>query len=130
MAMARPDPILTKLRGICLSLPKAVEIVSFGHPGWQVRKKSFAFHEEYKGELCIVFKAEVPVQQALVKSARFFVAPYIGKHGWVSLRCSCGLDWEEIEDLVRESYRLVVPQSVTKERAGRSGSGRAIRRGR
>jgi predicted DNA-binding protein (MmcQ/YjbR family) len=128
---------LSRLRKICLALPGAVEFVSFGHPGWRVdqaeasagstrrsgrreEKASFAFYEEYKGERCIVFKAELPVQQALVKSPRFFVAPYIGKKGWVSLRCTTELDWGEIADLVRESCRLVTTPTLARRR-GRSG---------
>jgi predicted DNA-binding protein (MmcQ/YjbR family) len=108
MPFAKKDPVLARLRRICLALPGFEEFVSFGHPGWRVGQKSFAFYEEYKGERCVVFKAELPAQQALVKSPRFFVAPYIGKHGWVSLLCSTRLDWKEIGDLVRESRSLVV----------------------
>jgi predicted DNA-binding protein (MmcQ/YjbR family) len=100
------DPVLARLRKICFALPGAEEFVSFGHPGWRVGGESFAFYEEYKGERCIVFRAELPAQQALVKSPRFFVAPYIGKRGWTSLRCSTQLDWKEITDLVRRSRRL------------------------
>ena len=100
------DPVLARLRRVCLAIPGAEEFVSFGHPGWRVGKKSFAFHEVYKGETCIVFRAELPDQQALVKSPRFFVAPYIGKKGWVSLRCSSKLDWKEIAALVKESARV------------------------
>lgn len=100
------DPVLARLRKICLSLPGAEEFVSFGHPGWRVDGEGFAFYEEYKGERCIVFEAELPDQQALVKSPRFFVAPYIGKKGWTSLRCSTRLDWKEIADLVKRSRRL------------------------
>lgn len=104
---AARDPILEKLRKICGKLDGAEEYASFGHPGWRVGKKGFLYYEVYKGELCIVFKAELPMQQALVKSPRFFVAPYIGKHGWTSLRCGTLLDWKEIADLVAGSYRLV-----------------------
>lgn len=114
------DPILGKLRAICRALPGAEEYASFGHPGWRVGKKGFAFHEAYRGELCIVFKASLPTQQALVASPRFFVAPYTGKHGWTSLRCSTRLDWGEIADLVAESHRLVTAAlSSPKPRAKR-----------
>lgn len=114
------DPILEKLRKICRALPGAEEYTSFGHPGWRVGKVGFAFYEVYQGELCIVFKAELPAQQALVASARFFVAPYIGKHGWTSLRGSTKLDWGEIADLVAESRRLVAPaQALIRARGKR-----------
>ena len=111
------DPILAKLRKLCLAIDGAEEVVSFGHPGWRVGGKGFAYYEVYKGELCIVFKTELPVQQALVQSSRFFVAPYVGKHGWVSLRCASRLDWKEIADLVRGSARLVAPKKPAGKRA-------------
>jgi predicted DNA-binding protein (MmcQ/YjbR family) len=106
--------ILKKLRALCLKLPDARETVTFGHPTFQAGKKTFCVLEEYKGELCIVFKAELPDQQALIQSPRFFAAPYIGKHGWVSLRASGKLDWGEIRDLVTESHRLVVTTRPTR----------------
>jgi predicted DNA-binding protein (MmcQ/YjbR family) len=110
--MPNEQAILKKLRAICRALPKASETVTFGHPTFQVAKKTFCVLEEYKGELCIVFKAELPAQQSLIKSPRFFTAPYIGKHGWVSLRCSSALDWKEIKDLVVESRRLVAKKTT------------------
>lgn len=105
--------ILKKLRALCMKLPDARETVTFGHPTFQAGKKTFCVLEEYKGELCIVFKAELPDQQALIQSPRFFTAPYIGKHGWVSLRASGKLDWGEVRDLVTESHRLVAAASVS-----------------
>lgn len=112
--MSNELAILKKLRAICLALPDASETVSFGHPTFQVAKKTFCVLEPYKGELCLVFKAELPAQQALIQSPRFFTAPYIGKHGWVSLRCTGKLDWGEIEDLVGESHGLVAAKTRAK----------------
>lgn len=112
--MSNELAILKKLRAICLALPDTNETVSFGHPTFQVAKKTFCVLEHYKGELCLVFKAELPSQQALIQSPRFFTAPYIGKHGWVSLRCTSKLDWGEIEDLVGESHRLVAAKTRAK----------------
>jgi predicted DNA-binding protein (MmcQ/YjbR family) len=109
--------ILKKLRALCLKLPDARETVTFGHPTFQAGKKTFCVLEEYKGELCIVFKAELPDQQALIQSPRFFTAPYIGKHGWVSLRTNGKLDWGEIRDLVTESHRLVASAELASKRS-------------
>jgi predicted DNA-binding protein (MmcQ/YjbR family) len=104
--------ILTRLRKLALALPGATETVTFGHPTFQVAKRTFAVLEEYQGELCLVFKTELPRQQELVLSPRFFVAPYVGKHGWVSQRVHAApLDWKEIEGFVTESWRLVGPRS-------------------
>jgi predicted DNA-binding protein (MmcQ/YjbR family) len=116
--MPNEQAILKKLRAICLALPSASETITFGHPTFQVAKKTFCVLEEYEGELCIVFKAELPSQQALIQSPRFFTAPYIGKHGWVSLRCTSKLDWKEIADLVGASHVLIAPAREKNKRSG------------
>ncbi len=117
--MKNEQSILKKLRAICLSLPDASETVTFGHPTFQRDGKTFCVLEEYKGELCIVFKAELPTQQALIQSPRFFTAPYIGKHGRVSLRASSKPDWGEIQELVTTSHALVANPRATRTRAGK-----------
>ena len=38
---------------------------------------------------------------------------YIGSKGWVGLRLDVGaVDWEEVEELVTHSYRLVAPKRL------------------
>jgi predicted DNA-binding protein (MmcQ/YjbR family) len=113
--------VLERLRKLCLALPDVSETVTYGHPTFEVSRKTFCVLEEYKGELCIVFKAQLPVQQALIHDARFFMAPYIGKQGWTSLRAATRLDWAEIADLVRDSHALVAPKpkAETKRKVAR-----------
>ena len=106
--------ILAGLRRISLALPEAEETTSFGHPTFKVGKKTFAVLEEYKGELAICFKATMSDQSLLTLDPQFYVAPYIGKHGWTSMRSGGPLDWEAIEDFVRESYRLVAPKRLVR----------------
>ncbi len=101
--------ILTKLREICLSLPGASETVTFGHPTFQAGKmKTFAVLERYKGELSISFKVGKSAQPVFLRDPRFFKTPYVGQHGWVSLRVNGGkLNWIEIADLAKGSHVLV-----------------------
>jgi predicted DNA-binding protein (MmcQ/YjbR family) len=110
--------ILGKLRKICLSLPKTAETVTFGHPTFQVQGKTFAVLEEYKGELGICLKVGTLLQGVFLDDSRFFRTPYIGKHGWVTLRVHAApLNWREIRGLVKGSYDLVAPEtSRTKKR--------------
>jgi predicted DNA-binding protein (MmcQ/YjbR family) len=103
--------VLKKLRKECLSLPRATETVTFGHPTFQVEKKTFAVLEEYKGELGICVKVGELLQGVFLKDARFFRTPYIGKHGWVTLRVHAApLNWREIRELVKGSHLLVAPR--------------------
>ena len=105
--MAHADIVLRRLRAICRKLPGAEEIVTWGHPTFRVGGKMFAVLEEYKGDLCLVVKVEKQHQEMFLKDPRFFRAPYIGKHGWVSLRVNERVNWTEVRHLVQGSYRLV-----------------------
>lgn len=110
-----PEKVLTRLRKICLALPESYETTSFGHPTFRAGstgKKTFAVFENYRGEDTICVKATLEDQALLVLDPRFFVAPYVGKHGWTSMRTAGSIDWSEVEDLLRESYRLVASKSM------------------
>jgi predicted DNA-binding protein (MmcQ/YjbR family) len=106
----RQEKVLAKLREICLALPDAREVRTWGHPTFQASKKTFAVLEEYKGHLCICFKATLPLQQLLIEDARYFKSPYIGNQGWVSLIADRPPNWREVRKLVLESYNLVTPR--------------------
>ncbi len=115
-----PEKFLARLRRICLALPEAYETTSFGHPTFRAGgggKKTFAVFENYRGEDTLCLKATLEDQALLVLDPRFFVAPYIGKHGWTSMRTAGGIDFREVEDLVRESYRLVATKSMLSKLA-------------
>jgi predicted DNA-binding protein (MmcQ/YjbR family) len=44
---------------------------------------------------------------------KFYMPAYIGPRGWVALRLDIpGVDWNEVFELVRGSYRLVAPQKL------------------
>jgi predicted DNA-binding protein (MmcQ/YjbR family) len=111
--MQSPNTILGNLRKICLKLPNASETVTFGHPTFQVAGKTFAVLEEYKGELGIALKVGKLVQGLFLKDPRFFLTPYAGKHGWVTLRVHAArLNWGEVRELVEGSYELVTEKKT------------------
>ncbi|GLW67126.1 phosphoribosylglycinamide formyltransferase [Actinomadura rubrobrunea] len=103
-----------RLREICLSLPEAVEKPFGGHtaPAYRVRGKLFVMTSE--DGRTITFKGAPGVQEALVAEApeRFFVPPYVGHKGWVGARLDVDQDWDEIAELVEDSYRLVAPKRL------------------
>jgi predicted DNA-binding protein (MmcQ/YjbR family) len=102
------NTILGKLRQICLQLPDAAEMVRFGHPTFQTAGKTLAVLEEYKGHIGIALEVGKLMQGVFLKDPRFFLTPYAGKHGWVTLCVyAAPLDWQEIRRLLEGSYRLV-----------------------
>ena len=117
-----PEKVLARLRRACLALPEAYETTSFGHPTFRAGKsgkKTFAVFENYRGEDTICLKATLEDQALLVLDPRYFVAPYIGKHGWTSMRTAGALDWDEVEEMVLESYRLVASKSMLEKLGAR-----------
>jgi predicted DNA-binding protein (MmcQ/YjbR family) len=116
--MPTEDQILQRLRRICLALESAEQMVTFGHPTFRVNGKTFCVFEEYKGELGICVRVEKELQGLFLDDPRFFRTPYIGKHGWVTLRVhATRLNWSEIRELVKGSYLLVRPRARKKRRA-------------
>jgi predicted DNA-binding protein (MmcQ/YjbR family) len=80
------------------------------HPIFRVEKRMFAVLEENKGELGICLKVGTLLQGVFLDDPRFSRTPYIGKHGWVTLRVyAAQLDGSEIRELVKGSYDLVAP---------------------
>ena len=109
---------LDQLRAICLALPEAVEQSegSVGNPAFKVREKIFAMQHGMDGRPSLWCKAHPGVQAILVQSnpERFFVPPYVGHHGWVGIRLDVEIDWDEVADLVEESYRITAPKRLSK----------------
>jgi predicted DNA-binding protein (MmcQ/YjbR family) len=110
-----PTPeIVAELRRICLAFPEATEKAFGGHeaPSFRVADKLFVVLAENGSALTL--KAG-PGEQALLVSAdpdRFFVPAYVGSKGWVGVRLSRTLDWEEVAELIEDSYRLIAPKAL------------------
>jgi predicted DNA-binding protein (MmcQ/YjbR family) len=121
LRMTTEAGVLKKLRAICRRLPEATEGVTFGHPTFRIAGKMFAVLEEYKGELGICVKVGTLLQGVFLDDSRFFRTPYIGKHGWVTLRVyAAPLNWSEIRELVKGSYQLAASKNSGKKRRDRS----------
>jgi predicted DNA-binding protein (MmcQ/YjbR family) len=108
------DDVAARVREICLALPEAAEKPFGGHtaPSFRVREKLFLMTGE--DGRTMMFKAGPGVQEALVSSdpERFFVPAYVGSKGWVGARLDVEQDWAEIEELIRDSYRLIAPKRL------------------
>ena len=106
---------LHRLRAICLALPEANESGGVGDPSFKVRDRIFAMQHRVDGRMSMWCKAPPGAQEVLVGSdpARFFVPPYVGHHGWVGVWLDREIDWEEVADLVQESYRMTAPKRLS-----------------
>ncbi|SNS10458.1 Predicted DNA-binding protein, MmcQ/YjbR family [Actinomadura mexicana] len=105
---------LNRIREICMPLPEVTEKPFGGHtaPSYRVRDKLFAMTSE--DGLSLTFKAGPGVQEALVAEApeRFFVPKYVGSKGWIGARLDVEHDWDEVAELIEDSYRLIAPKRL------------------
>jgi len=109
---------IARLRKICLAMPEATEKLSHGEPTWFAKKVfvmlSKHHHDDRLGFWCAAPPGE---QEALVQAdpQRFFRPPYVGGRGWVGVYLDVPQDWDEIAELVEESYRLVAPKTLLEQ---------------
>lgn len=111
--------LLDQLREICLDLPEATEGIAFGAPTFRIGSKNFAMAHRDSADRPSVWVKGVPGRQDGLVVAfpdRYFRPPYMGHNGWI--RCwlddAAMPDWDEIEELVTESYRLIAPKRLVK----------------
>jgi hypothetical protein len=115
------DPILARLREVCLALPEVTERLSHGSPTWFVRGKktvaTYVDNHHGDGRLAIWCPAPPGVQGVLVTEEpdRFFVPAYVGHRGWLGVRLDRDLDWDEVAGIVEDAYRLVAPRKLVAE---------------
>jgi predicted DNA-binding protein (MmcQ/YjbR family) len=108
------EDALNRLRAICLIFPEASEQGGVGNPTFKVCDKIFAMRHLFDGRMSVWFKAPPGAQGALVHTSPqvFFVPPYVGHHGWVGAWLDAALDWEQVADLIEESYRMTAPKRL------------------
>ncbi len=106
--------MLNRLRTFALALPESAEVEAWGHPTFRAGKKIFATFGFHEDRPCITVKSTLPEQQMLVTDPSFFVPPYVGHKGWVSVWVDTDVAWELIEELVLDSYRSVALKRMLK----------------
>jgi hypothetical protein len=114
----RGDDARARLAEICLALPEVAERVEGRHASFLVRRKKFAYYlDDHHGDgrLAACCRA-VPGENTVLAAAdpvRFFIPPYIGPRGWVGLYLDVDpVDWDEVVELVVDSYLLVAPKRL------------------
>lgn len=106
---------VARVRELCLALPEAEEKPFGGHsaPSFRVRDKLFVMTSE--DGTSMTMKARPGIQQILVGDdlSRFFVPRYVGSKGWIGVRLDVDQDWDEIGELIEESYRMTAPKRLS-----------------
>ncbi len=119
---AEDDPYLAELRRICLALPEASEKESHGHPNFYTKKVFALFGGVVKGDhyndrwsQSVLVLPNLLTRESALNDERFFVPAYYGPYGWIGLNFRAAeVDWDEVADLVEESYRNTAPARLVR----------------
>lgn len=114
--------VVDRLRALCMALPEVTERLSHGEPTWFVRgRKVFVQLSDHHHDDRLGFWCAAPpgLRDSLVARdpERFFVPPYVGGRGWLGVYLDVHLgagspDWVEIDELVRDAFRLIAPKNL------------------
>ncbi|RSM89390.1 MmcQ/YjbR family DNA-binding protein [Kibdelosporangium aridum] len=124
--MTVPDEILTRLREVCLALPEAYEEEAWLGTRWRIRKKTFAhvlyveggrppwFADVIDGDgLVLTFRASPEELHALTNAGHPFYKT-VWPDDMIAMMLGDHIDWDEITELMTDSYRVMAPKSLAK----------------
>ena len=117
MPAKRDDP-LKRLRKVCLALPGAHEVETWGEPTFRVRNKLFAMfaaaNNHHGGGRPGVWVKSTHVNQDLLLTLepdRFFKPPYIGPSGWVGIYLDKRPSWKVVAEIIADGHSLIVKKT-------------------
>ena len=128
------------LRKLCLSFPGTTEQIQWGYDLlFKVGGKMFAITPLEPAPVCLSFKASPETFAELTERQNIIPAPYLARAQWVGLQTRDALGHDELAELLRESYEMILAKLPKKmqeaiasgrsaERARRAGRGGAGRR--
>ena len=114
------DPVLARLRELCLALPGADVKISHGRPAFFTKKIFAGYGAVLKGDHhssahdhALVFMPDPAERAAYDQDDRFFTPAYWGPSGWLGIDLDGdGVDWDEITELIEDSYRQTAPKKL------------------
>ena len=113
------------IREFCLAFPQATENLQWGDDlCFKIRGKIFAIASLDNPRLC--FKCTPETFAELIEREDIHPAPYVGRYKWVMLDRLDAVRWEELRELIRQSYEMVAAKApkrkvtASKKRPARS----------
>lgn len=106
------------LRELCLSFPGATEQIQWENDLlFKVGGKMFAITPLIPAPVCLSFKASPESFAELTERPNIIPAPYLARAQWVALQTRDALGWEELAQLLRDSYEMIAAKLPKKARA-------------
>ena len=119
-----PEDIVERIRTLCLALPEVTVRVDYSRirarstaQSFDIRRRSFCLlvaWEDSTGQpvTLLVLRANPEEREALLSVGHPFLASRAGRDR-ITVVLTDDTDWEEIRELVTESYRILAPKKLT-----------------
>jgi predicted DNA-binding protein (MmcQ/YjbR family) len=108
------------IREFCLAFPQASENLQWGDDlCFKVGGKIFAIISLDNPRLC--FKCSPETFAELIEREDIRPAPYVGRYKWVMLDRLDAVLWDELEELIRQSYEMVAAKAPRKKSGKKRG---------
>ena len=112
-----PDEVLTRLRAIASTLPETEEAQAWVGRYFRIRKKNVVHvlaidHPTLGPQTLLILRADPEEREVLLKIGRPFFRPGWGTNT-LGVVVDDETDWEEVAELVTESYRVLAPKKLT-----------------
>jgi len=113
------DPVLARVRAVALALPGAAEKIAHGRPVF-FTTRVFAYYggsvrtggDWERHDAALILQADLTGRELLRQRPDAFVPAYLGPAGWTGLDLTHATDWDEIAELVEDSYRVTAPKRL------------------
>lgn len=120
-----PSEIVERVRGICHALPEVTVRADDWAHSFDIRRRSFCLlvaPEDPSGTPVplLVLRADPDEREVLLAIGHPFFAPRSGSDR-IGVLVTDETDWQEIRELVTESYRRLAPKKLTAQLDGRPG---------
>jgi hypothetical protein len=119
-----PEDIVERVRTLCLGLPEVTVRVDYSLTrarstahSFDIRRRSFCLLvavEDPAGKPAplLVLRADPDEREVLLSTGHPFFAPRAGRDR-IGVLLTDDTDWQEIRELVTESYRILGPEKLT-----------------
>ena len=112
-----PEDIVERIRTLCLALPEVTVRVDGWAQSFDIRRRSFCLLVAGEGPAgrpvpLLVLRADPAEREALLSIGRPFFASRAGRDR-IGVLLTDDTNWEEIRELVTESYRILAPKKLT-----------------
>jgi len=107
--------VMEQIRSVCLGLPETHEKPAWTGVQWRIRNRTFAHVlavDTPEGPVTIMtFRSQGAELDALRRTGHPFFRPAWGKNG-VGMVIDDGVDWDEVAELLTESYCVMAPKKL------------------